>query len=219
VGFVLNWLAAAVRRCGCRWRAARRATPERLPGRRGPARALLSRRVGHGPAGAAPSLGRPRGAGSRAISLSDPQSFRKDREMALGRRQPDSRQGTVARPRCLRRTSAREGVHRSLTEGVHHSPSAWLGELCHAGWRLQAHREGRRSVGRPRRPPSYGWGSSLRKGSGTCFHSSALLTGPEKTSFPDGSLMVTVRLPLLSVIVIVPWSVAITVDACITTVP
>ena len=37
-----------VRGCGCRSRAVRRATPERLPGRRGPARALPSRRVARG---------------------------------------------------------------------------------------------------------------------------------------------------------------------------
>ena len=38
----------AVRGCGCRPRAARRTTSERLPGRHRPARALPSRSVGHG---------------------------------------------------------------------------------------------------------------------------------------------------------------------------
>jgi len=37
-----------VRGCGCRSRAARLSVPERLPGRRGPARALPSRSAGHG---------------------------------------------------------------------------------------------------------------------------------------------------------------------------
>ncbi len=37
-GFVVTWLAAAVRGCGCRSRAARLATPGRCPGRRGRAR-------------------------------------------------------------------------------------------------------------------------------------------------------------------------------------
>ena len=37
-----------VRGCGCRSRAARLSVPERLPGRRGPARALPSRRVPRG---------------------------------------------------------------------------------------------------------------------------------------------------------------------------
>jgi hypothetical protein len=38
----------AVRGCGCRSRAARRATPEGLPGRHRPARALPSRSADHG---------------------------------------------------------------------------------------------------------------------------------------------------------------------------
>jgi len=47
-GFVVTWRPAAVRGCGCRLRAARRATVDWLPDRHGPARVRPNRSPGPG---------------------------------------------------------------------------------------------------------------------------------------------------------------------------
>ena len=49
-GFVVTWHVAAVRGCGCQWRAARRTMIEGRHGHREPGRARPSRWARHGPA-------------------------------------------------------------------------------------------------------------------------------------------------------------------------